>query len=95
LENCHPCGPTGYAVGFGFKYCSLFMQNLENFSDLAQEWVGQTLVCLQEKAFPFMNDTSCSQILNDAFNSHVYCYTQVDPSICAVVNPLRYFIEAN
>jgi hypothetical protein len=66
------------------------MEAKPNFSDLGQEWVSQTLVCLQQMALPLVNDSTCADILTDAFDSHVYCYTKVVPSVCAVIDPLRY-----
>jgi hypothetical protein len=72
LETKYKCGPTGYPVGYGFKYCSKFVKNINDYPAKGQEWIKKTLVCLKKALVPELN--SCQNLYNVAFNSHPKCY---------------------
>lgn len=82
LEVEDPCGPPGYALGYGEKYCSRY--DVDNtFSAEGIVWRNAVLHCLQEALVPILSDASmtCDAITNFAFDSHPACYT-ASPSIC-------------
>jgi hypothetical protein len=100
LENYYSCGPEGYAIGYGFKYCNKFTSDkMRECVDVAgDEWVNNTLSCLQESLVPVIesddvNDVSCMSIKLDAFDSHSTCYTggggsvPTAPSVCFLPIP--------
>ncbi len=57
LEAAHACGPEGYAISYGQRYCdafsSAFASNLLTLQ--GQIWRDKTLLCLQEQLVPFLN----------------------------------------
>jgi hypothetical protein len=77
LEEKYHCGPNGYPVGYGFKYCSKFVAFYEYFPPKGKEWVTKTLVCLKQALHPlYLAESNCETILNAAFDSHPECYFQ-------------------
>ena len=88
-EQKNPCGPQGYNVGFGFKYCTKSKFELLNNmkTELGKSWVVNVFECLQKASqektiLSILNDEvrSCDQIKSDAFDSHPDCY--VDSGFC-------------
>lgn len=87
LEVKLPCGPKGYALGYGFKYCNAFMKRYSSFSDIGKEWVTATCFCLQNVLLPVVNGDgtqTCASIKDFAISSHGGCYTNTKPSICDI-----------
>lgn len=94
LEEFYPCGPSGYALGYGLKYCDRFTSDdtRDCVSEAGREWINSTLKCLQESLVPVIEsdvqDVSCQSIKLEAFDSHSKCYTgggeaiPTGPSIC-------------
>lgn len=95
LDKAVTCGESGYALGFGEKYCNGFRRT--EFSEKGTAWVNSVMVCLQRALVPnvksatsgFSNasltpssNTVCQRTLDDAFASHPGCYTQPAASIC-------------
>ena len=82
LEAEDPCGASGYAIGYGEKYCSRYDVN-NTFSPEGIVWRNTVLHCLQDALVPILSDKSmtCDAITNFAFDSHPGCYT-ANPSIC-------------
>jgi hypothetical protein len=79
-----PCGESGYALGYGEKYCTAF-KNLDGLTAKGNAWISSVMHCLQEELVQYSQPTStgaCSEILDAAFASHPVCYTQPDNSIC-------------
>ena len=76
LEDEYHCGPDGYPVGYGHKYCSKFTDHLADFSESGQLWIKKTLVCLKQTLLPLVgkDDTTCQIIHDAAFDSHPKCY---------------------
>lgn len=90
LEHRHPCGPDGYALGYGERYCYAF-KNEARFSAAGVAFRDATMLCLQRylasidrKALDAM---SCTDVTDRAFASHPACYTQAGTSICDL--PIR------
>lgn len=85
LEEAVPCGPNGYALGFGLPYCTKFKENYSRFSPAGRIWIWSTMHCLQETLVPVANGEvtmTCDEIHSFAFASHSVCYTQPGSSIC-------------
>ncbi len=85
LESKIPCGPNGYAIGYGKFYCDQFTVNRSKFTSKGQNWLTSTMYCLQKALKQIANDTkkkACSAIKTFAFDSHPSCYTQPGSSIC-------------
>jgi hypothetical protein len=83
LETAFPCGESGYAIGYGEKYCSRYDVEA-GFSAAGVVWRNAVLHCLQEKLVPLLSETStltCDGVTTFAFDSHPGCYT-AGPSIC-------------
>jgi hypothetical protein len=74
LEAKYKCGPKGYPIGYGFKYCSKFVQYIDEFPPQGQQWIRKTLVCLKQSLIKEF--TNCQQVFNAAFDSHPQCYYQ-------------------
>lgn len=81
LEQYFPCGSSGYAIGYGFKYCQRFTSETTSqcMDSAGHDWVNSTLTCLEQALVPIIeseiNDISCQSIKLDAFDSHPICYT--------------------
>ncbi|OQR99324.1 hypothetical protein THRCLA_21850 [Thraustotheca clavata] len=87
LEMAHPCGANGYAMNFGSYYCKRFAAFANSFSPNGEEWMYNTMQCLQLQLVPVLNNAtiSCSQIKEYAFASHSKCYVHSGgPSICTL-----------
>jgi hypothetical protein len=78
------CGPTGYYLGFGEKYCERFLVDLSpKMSPAGQQFLVAARDCLMqylEKSVP--TTTSCSDVKSEALQSHVRCYT--DYGFCSL-----------
>eukprot|EP01114_Cavostelium_apophysatum_P012010 TRINITY_DN26670_c0_g1_i1.p1 TRINITY_DN26670_c0_g1~~TRINITY_DN26670_c0_g1_i1.p1 ORF type:complete len:188 (-),score=11.41 TRINITY_DN26670_c0_g1_i1:55-618(-) len=90
LESLYQCGSGGYPIGYGFYFCDRFSDAMDSFTDLGQEWISNTRLCLQqtlkdELGLPFNPaQISCDQVRSDAFDTHAACYTQGYPSVCDI-----------
>lgn len=81
LEARHDCGPDGYPLAYGFKYCEAFNAETHKFTEQGQIWILRVRLCLQQALPTTVNcQTSCAQIESDAFASHAACY--VDNGLC-------------
>jgi len=79
-----PCGESGYALGYGERYCTAF-KNVTTFTPKGAAWRDSVMLCLQEELVPFTQPGSaatCDTILETAFDSHPRCYTKPEHSIC-------------
>lgn len=85
LENRNQCNSTGYALGYGKKYCEKFSAQTR-FSARGVKWVNDTRLCLQQHLLQFVQPDQppmdCEEIMNAAFDSHPDCYTLTGDSIC-------------
>lgn len=85
LEAQVPCGPDGYALGFGLRYCNKFKEHHYSFSPRGRLWLWSTMKCLQNALIPVANGQvtmTCPEIRSFAITSHAPCYTQPGQSIC-------------
>jgi hypothetical protein len=83
LEAAQPCGESGYAIGYGEKYCSRYDVD-DRFSPQGIAWRDAVLHCLQvslANELPKVGTMTCDAITTFAFDSHPRCYTE-GPSIC-------------
>jgi hypothetical protein len=82
VEHETACGESGYALGYGEKYCNAF-KNLSSLSAKGVAWRDSVMHCLQEELVPYSQTrATCDTILTTAFDSHPRCYTQPEASIC-------------
>jgi len=87
VEDKFQCGPDGYALGYGEKYCQRFRAlEAEDLSSKGLAWRDYTLNCLEQGLadllFSSSNVNTCSDLKTFAFKSHVACYTSKDHSVC-------------
>lgn len=72
------CGPRGYYIGYGLKYCERFTKVLRpRLSAAGKRWLDKTRVCLMEhvdRNIPF--DAPCAEVKRSAFDSHPGCYVK-------------------
>lgn len=80
MEKERPCGPHGYWMGFGDRYCRAFLNHQDSFSEESQRWLTDVRECLQVRVHEVANDVQCRDIYSTAMNSHVSCY--VDTGFC-------------
>jgi len=85
LEATHPCGASGYALGYGAKYCGRFRAN-DALSSSGLVWRDEVMVCLQKRLGRFLTQSqaTCDAIIDGAFDDHPICYTQPKASICSL-----------
>ncbi|KAL4446467.1 hypothetical protein ABPG74_001208 [Tetrahymena malaccensis] len=79
LENAYNCGSDGYPVGYGYKYCSRFVEKYNNFSAPAKKWIDGTLSCLKTSLKDTLinnNKYTCDNVKKIAFDSHPKCYVE-------------------
>ena len=57
LERRYPCRGTddGYAIEFAYKFCNLFFDNYNDFSEDGRNWVDAVRKCLQVQLVPTSN----------------------------------------
>jgi hypothetical protein len=87
LEATYPCGGSGYAIGYGGKFCRAFSGNATRFSAKGQKWISDVMLCLQTELVPLISKApaakpTCPAIKTFAFNSHPKCY--VSAGVCAL-----------
>ena len=86
LEKAKPCGASGYALGFGKKYCDRYFADT-GFSAKGVAWVSRVGNCLQRALLKYGDPSnppkeSCQQIYSIAYKSHPSCYVDGYPGIC-------------
>ncbi|KAJ7772014.1 hypothetical protein DFH07DRAFT_213308 [Mycena maculata] len=85
LESRYHCGPDGYPLGYGQKYCLKFQTQRTTLSARGQTWMLATMHCLQESLVPDAigaanATTTCAALEHMAFATHAGCY--VDSGLC-------------
>ncbi|KIK03692.1 hypothetical protein K443DRAFT_676526 [Laccaria amethystina LaAM-08-1] len=77
LEAKYHCGPFGYPMGYGTKFCNKFSFSRDKFTKAGQKWMLDTMQCLQNalvsEATGAVNMT-CQKLEEKAFASHPRCY---------------------
>lgn len=83
VERACPCGDSGYALGYGRKYCRRIMAE-DRLSPLGRQWRAAAVICLQEKLRAALPQTGCDcrAIRNKAYAAHYSCYAKGAISIC-------------
>jgi hypothetical protein len=75
-EAEHPCGASGYYVGYAEKYCTRFLQALRpRMSPAGQQFLDVARDCLMryvDSELPSAD--ACDEVKARAFASHVACY---------------------
>ena len=81
------CGNGGYPLAYGEKNCNRFVNNLNYFTANGQDWIFNTMHCLQTAMVPVLKPctATCSSFETAAFNSHPGCY--VDNGFCGLQCP--------
>lgn len=80
LESISPCGDHGYAIHFGYKFCTKsenqLMQNMPD--DQGRRWVLDTMKCLQQALSDQLDESeiSCQKIKKTGYATHLGCYIQ-------------------
>ncbi|KIJ65779.1 hypothetical protein HYDPIDRAFT_174667 [Hydnomerulius pinastri MD-312] len=79
LESRYACGPTGYPLAYGHKFCQMFTDQRNKLDAKGQQWMLDTMHCLQLFLVPDAIDarpTTCAALKDEAFGSHARCYTR-------------------
>lgn len=79
LETKYQCGAEGYPVGYGGRFCRLFQKLQPDLSGPGQQWITDTMICLQRELIPEATGrrkSNCKRIAKKALDSHVKCYVQ-------------------
>ncbi|KAJ3408445.1 hypothetical protein HDV05_004977 [Chytridiales sp. JEL 0842] len=78
LETYNTCGPQGYAISYGGKYCKKFAAAEQKFSPKGQKWMWDVMSCLQKELVPRLGDSTftCPQIKTFAYGTHPGCYVK-------------------
>lgn len=79
-EMNDPCETRGYWLAYGYKYCRIFMTQIQNLPDTSKEWILKTRYCLQQSIVNDTREVSCAEDRDAAMDSHVHCY--VDSGFC-------------
>ncbi|OQV15755.1 hypothetical protein BV898_10092 [Hypsibius exemplaris] len=90
LERKHSCTghQAGYAIRYAEKFCQLYGDHYNSFSDQGQQWVDGVRKCLQVSLVPMIRpyyNGDCADIKRQAFASHAPCYVAPGfgaPSMC-------------
>lgn len=87
LEPVYRCGPEGYPIGYGLKYCRAFTGAKGALSSRGDKWVTDTMLCLQRALVPFASPAGklsggCSALQSRAIATHPDCY--VNSGVCTL-----------
>jgi hypothetical protein len=83
-ESSNPCGADGYALKYGYKYCSRFTETTRpRLSAAGQRFIDATRDCLMHYIDQQIPDgVSCDDFRQRAYASHVLCYR--DSGFCTL-----------
>ena len=95
LERRYQCEGTDddYAIEYADKFCNLYANNYNDFSNDGRAWIDGVRKCLQVVLVPSLRPwvrKTCKDIRRDAFNSHPECYENPAsraPGICELQCP--------
>jgi len=85
LESRYRCGPSGYPIKYGQHYCEKFSNERSLLNSQGQQWMIDTMQCLQIALVPEaidINTTTCQTLNDQAFGTHAPCY--VDNGLCTL-----------
>src|SRR5271170_6267607 len=97
LEPIYHCGPNGYPLGYGQYFCQKFSIETSRFSTKGQQWLANTMLCLQRSLIPetiaapiaTTGGRTCDQLKDVALSKHAGCY--VECGLCQL-NPLDWWV---
>lgn len=87
VEPAVNCGPKGYPLGYGLKYCQAFTAKKDKFTPAGQEWLFNVMECLQKDLVPVAQGSevfTCPKLKAFAIAGHAKCYTERGHSICSL-----------
>jgi len=91
LEQSKQCGPKGYLIGYGGKYCRKFGENADEFNEAGKLWIKGVRKCLMHYILRDIDykTVDCDELKRQAFESHVQCYVKPgydsgDKGICQI-----------
>lgn len=73
IEEITQCGPQGYPLGFGKRYCEKFTELKSANPDMAG-WIDHTMYGLQQAIGPYIGKASCDELHEIAFDQHPDVY---------------------
>ncbi|KAE8150501.1 hypothetical protein BDV25DRAFT_154199 [Aspergillus avenaceus] len=79
IETRYHCGPSGYPLGEGYKYCTKSLEARSNLSPEGQQWTTDAMLCLQEKLVPYASgsaNVTCDELRDYAVGTHAKCYIE-------------------
>ncbi|KAF8069041.1 hypothetical protein FPV67DRAFT_1102693 [Lyophyllum atratum] len=85
LESKYNCGLDGYPIGYGQHFCEKFRTDRTELSTAGQEWMLNTMLCLQRTLIPEATSAAgvtCASLEMKAFASHGRCY--VESGLCTL-----------
>ncbi|KAI1693762.1 stanniocalcin family domain-containing protein [Ditylenchus destructor] len=85
FENEVHCGESGYPIGYGYRYCRRFYENLDKFTESGKKFVECAAKCLIDRLGKYIdqNFTTCSNLHDYAYDTHPDCYVQC--GFCSVI----------
>lgn len=58
FEQQLSCGPSGYPIGYGFRYCHRFYDHYDEFTSNGQQYIDCTGKCLIDQLNRYINEVS-------------------------------------
>lgn len=76
-EEIHHCGPEGYYIDFGLKYCYKYQEAEKNFSEQGKKFLQDVRLCLQKAAERNAHEgLLCVEVKPINIWSHPDCYIE-------------------
>lgn len=69
------CTDNDYPIRFGYRLCQRYLDDQAEAPRRLTAWLPKVRLCLQQK-FEQLKVSSCSNIEDAAFSTHVDCYVQ-------------------
>ena len=106
LEARYPCQGTddGYAIEYAEKFCNLYVENYNDFSEDARDWIDGVRQCLQVSLVRYLRlwtmGKTCADIRSAAFESHPQCYLNPAPGVPGIcqldcIDAIKIFVLVN
>ncbi|KAI6229959.1 Stanniocalcin family protein [Aphelenchoides fujianensis] len=77
FEHERQCGPKGYFLAYGERYCNKFLDSVSSFDEDGRKFIRCTATCLVDSMRSYLDQHSsgtCAAIEHDAYRQHVKCY---------------------
>ncbi|MCK6595615.1 MAG: hypothetical protein L6Q33_10470 [Bacteriovoracaceae bacterium] len=73
------CGPKGYLLNYGQRFCRKFYDELEmKLTATGSMWIQEAATCLQEKIEFESHTQDCKKMRKFAYSSHSNCYSKAN-----------------